>query len=467
VDDMTVRRLHSVGKTLPAATRPARAALLLVALVAVGCAGRGRSHGELVAPTMPLLPEHALLDVQVLIFDPGLPETEQEGEEGASAEKREGEDAKETGGEDGVYPTVRRAEALYFPCKLRGTLAGSGQWGAVEVTSRRSDALEVTVEGRILESDGETFALEIQAWDATGRRWLDGRYGVKTTEGQYMMTGRDPYQPVFNAIANDLAEKRNELSDEDLRTIREVSELRFAEEFAPDSFAGFLERDDGEVRVVRLPARDDPMYALLAEVRGRESMFIATQSGHFEQFCATASEPYSRWRWFAREETVAYKKLRRDALIRKGGAVGLAALAVGAAVMGNPAGIIELAAVTGVAGTALLWSAGNQKMTEADFHRDTLDELSQSFQAEVRPMVVEVEGRTVRLTGSVDEQYDKWRELLHQLYLAESAMPRTLDAHILGDGEVAEADPEAPAEATGAGPVAPPPAGASGVVSSE
>jgi hypothetical protein len=49
-----------------------------------------------------------------------------------------------------------------------------------------------------------------------------------------------------------------------------------------------------------------------------------------------------------------------------------------------------------------------------------LKELSQSFQAEVAPQVVDVEGRTLRLTGSAEEQYREWRELLRQLYLEET-----------------------------------------------
>ena len=192
----------------------------------------------------------------------------------------------------------------------------------VEFVPRRSDALEVTVRGRIIQSDGETLEVAVDASDATGRRWIDDRYKIKTSEAQHMDAHQEPYQRLFNAIANDLAEARDELADDELRNIRSVSELRFAGDFAPDAFQGYLTEDDGEVEIVRLPARDDPMFGLLAEVRGRESMFLATQSGQFERFCAEMARPYTSWRWFAREELVAYKKLRRQALIRKGLAAG-------------------------------------------------------------------------------------------------------------------------------------------------
>jgi hypothetical protein len=34
--------------------------------------------------------------------------------------------------------------------------------------------------------------------------------------------------------------------------------------------------------------------------------------------------------------------------------------------------------------------------------------------------VVDVEGRTLRLTGTAEEQYREWRKLLHQLYIEEN-----------------------------------------------
>ena len=52
--------------------------------------------------------------------------------------------------------------------------------------------------------------------------------------------------------------------------------------------------------------------------------------------------------------------------------------------------------------------------------RRALKELTQSFQAEVAPQVVEVEGHTLRLTGTVEDQYREWRKLLKQLYEEET-----------------------------------------------
>jgi hypothetical protein len=49
-----------------------------------------------------------------------------------------------------------------------------------------------------------------------------------------------------------------------------------------------------------------------------------------------------------------------------------------------------------------------------------LKELSDSFQNEVAAQVVDLEGQTLKLTGTAEEQYREWRRLLHQIYLEEN-----------------------------------------------
>jgi hypothetical protein len=40
-------------------------------------------------------------------------------------------------------------------------------------------------------------------------------------------------------------------------------------------------------------------------------------------------------------------------------------------------------------------------------------------------MVVDVDGRTLQLKGSAEEQYAEWRQLLKQLYENETGLPAT------------------------------------------
>ena len=60
---------------------------------------------------------------------------------------------------------------------------------------------------------------------------------------------------------------------------------------------------------------------------------------------------------------------------------------------------------------------------EALVHAETMRELGDTFDAEVRPAVLEVEGKTITLSGSVESQFDQWRELLRDIYVTETGLP--------------------------------------------
>ena len=53
-------------------------------------------------------------------------------------------------------------------------------------------------------------------------------------------------------------------------------------------------------------------------------------------------------------------------------------------------------------------------------HKESIRELGESFDSEVEPLVVEVEGQTRRLTGSAEERYREWRRILREIYAVET-----------------------------------------------
>jgi hypothetical protein len=57
---------------------------------------------------------------------------------------------------------------------------------------------------------------------------------------------------------------------------------------------------------------------------------------------------------------------------------------------------------------------------EAEIHSAAIKELSESFGSEMQPVVMEFEGKQYELTGSAEEQFKRWRELLKQIYIAET-----------------------------------------------
>ncbi|MBN1237481.1 MAG: hypothetical protein JXB36_03215, partial [Gammaproteobacteria bacterium] len=142
---------------------------------------------ELTAPAQSL-PEEELLDVGIVLFDAGVPE--------GRIEKSEQEQLLE----QGIYAHIRRAEAVYMAVQLRDALQRSGQWGMVLVTPEQSTAADLSVNGRIVQSDGDTVRVEVEAVDAAGRTWLDEEYDYRTPAAVYdtrRYAGADPYQDLF------------------------------------------------------------------------------------------------------------------------------------------------------------------------------------------------------------------------------------------------------------------------------
>ena len=70
----------------------------------------------------------------------------------------------------------------------------------------------------------------------------------------------------------------------------------------------------------------------------------------------------------------------------------------------------------------LFRSSGFDKGAEVKMHSDSLKQLGESFQSEVQPMVIEVEGRTLQLKGTAEEQFQEWRKLLRELYENETGL---------------------------------------------
>lgn len=71
-----------------------------------------------------------------------------------------------------------------------------------------------------------------------------------------------------------------------------------------------------------------------------------------------------------------------------------------------------------------MFASGLKKQTQSEIHVEALHELNTSFEADLKPKVIEVKGRAVTLTGSAEAQYENWRHLLRQIYIQETGLPR-------------------------------------------
>ena len=349
----------------------------------------------------PAMPEDQLLDVGVRLFDPGL----------------EMLDEKEIM----TAPEIRKAEARFFPTVLVDTLQRSGHWGAVRVEPAQTGVTDIVLDGRIIESTGEELQLEITASDSSGAQWYTRRYEGTASKYSYdAKRGPDPFQDVYNRIVNDLALYRARLQPAKVRELRTISELRFAESFSPQAFGGYLQTDKkGISRIQRLPADNDPMLARIRQIRERDNLFVDTLQDYYNGFARQMSGPYQDWRKESYTESLAYKELRQQATLRT--VAGIAAVLVGAAAATTGDSSTSRAAGTiGVIGGASMIKSGMDKRAESKMHAETLLELGGSLGAEISPQVIHLDERSVTLTGTVEDQYTQWREILHGIYAAET-----------------------------------------------
>jgi len=377
--------------------------LLLPLMILAGCS----SHTVKTTQATPVIQEHAeipeaeLMDVGIYLFDPGL-------------DNANNDDLI-------IFPEIRNAESRFMPYRLMETLQTSSAWGAVRVIPATQDAVDVTVAGLILQSDGEQLKVQVTVKDATGRQWYEKEYDALASKYAYtkQRTGNvppEPFQNLYNLIANDMLKyRRDNLEGLALRTIRTTAELKFAQDFSPSAFGGHLSTDkDGQLQIIRLPAEGDPMLQKIRQIRERDYLFVDTLQDYYGSFVDEMDKPYKQWRGQSYNEVIALRELKREALIRT--IAGVATVIGGIAASGSNNSSGRAAGSVAVAGGAYMIKSGFDKRAESEMHVEALQELGDSLEAAIEPQVIELEDRTITLSGTVENQYDQWRQLLREIY---------------------------------------------------
>ena len=349
------------------------------------------------------IPEDQLMDVGIYTF------TSEE------ISEKEAED-------EGTSNEIRKAEGHFMPYHLKNTLHQSSHWGAVRVIPAETDSMDLFVKGQIKESNGEHLTLEIEVVDATGRRWFTKKYKKEATRTSYAgnrPAEKDAYQDLYNLIANDMADFKKKLTSEDINKIRTTAKLKFAEDFAPDAFDGYLAKGKkNQTEIKRLPADDDPMMARLLKIREREYMYVDTLNEQYDAFYNEMWPSYENWRQLNMTERKAMREIKRKALTRQLLGALLVAAAIAAGSSDSSAGTAVQAGMI-LAGTQVIISGFNISK-EAEINEAAIQELSESFGGEMKPVVMEFEGKQYELTGSAEEQFIQWRALLRKIYYAET-----------------------------------------------
>lgn len=350
------------------------------------------------------LPENALLDVGISIFDENVPDDYDERIE------------------EIIMPEVRRAESQYVPYFAKNLLQSTGNWGAVRVVPRPTHAVDVMVTGKIISSNGESMEIEASVTDATGTLWFSKNYTALASKYAYeegMPESIDAFQAIYKNLADDMLVYRQTLSTEDVQRIRGTAELKFAREFSREAFADHVvETTPGQYDIARLPAENDPMLERVRRVREREYLFIDTLDEYYANFYRQMYPAYQDWRRASYDQAIAYQELRAQSRARVLG--GTMAIIGGVAAMyeSNNA-YVDASGIVGVVAGASLITSAVQKRHEAEQQADRLRELGSAAEAELVPTTIELENQTMRLQGNVDQQYAELRRILRRVYFED------------------------------------------------
>lgn len=319
-------------------------------------------------------PMTPLLDIGVVIFDPGI----------------KAEDSP-------VFSAVRELEARLLAIDLRHTLTESGAWGAVRLLPERSLVAPLAVTARLIHSDGRDLVLEVDARDATGRVWLAQtlRGRVDTSSEGVTTSGADPFAAVWYEIANRLLAQWQSTPPAQRDALLDIAELRYAASLAPDPFAGYLESGDDRWRMLRRPAANDPMFARIDAIRDSELMFIDAIDEQYVDLQSEMGDTYAAWRDATRDrarwlENYAQRAGRRDNSARSG----------------------SFASLQSVYGTYRA-----VKVQEQD-----LFDYALGLRNETQPTVLDYEGRAVSLEGTLQARYRQWRKLLADIFRVEQGL---------------------------------------------
>lgn len=345
------------------------------------------------------IPEEELLDIGILLFDPNIPDEDKEL----------------------IFPEIRKAEARYIPYHLKKTLQDTAFWGGVWILPEKSEAIDLIISGRIEVSNGLDVSIRIGAWDITGKEWVNKVYSSTIAQSSYSKRRdltQDPYQNIYNKIANDLVQIKQDLKQQELQRINEIGDIRFAAELIPGVYKDYLTKNKKNIyEAVRLPDNEDSMMQRVYNIQEREFLLLDTLNEYYAQLYENISQPYENWRKLSREDMITYEELKKSARTRK--MLGAAAL-IGAIVSDGDSQASKSMQQMAIYGGMEAMKSGFSKTSEAKIYKESMKELGTAFDTEAEPLIIELEGQTIRLTGSAQEKFLEWRKLLKQIYTDET-----------------------------------------------
>ncbi len=308
-----------------------------------------------------------------------------------------------------VFSEIRENEVHYLPYVLRNTLLEANEWGAVRVLPEDDPSVDLQISGTVLRSDGERLEIEIVAMDSSGRQWLQKTYADTTTLDDYPEATRftpgnrfdpnsftDPFQDLYDQVANDLLAVRQALDPNELVNIKRVSEMIYASDLSPQTFSHTLtETEDGLLTVNSLLAESDPMLARVAEMRLRHNVFIDTVDEYYEALYEEMQPSYVIWRRYSHDQIAEDERVTAQ---------------------------IEEYDIDNFESerTYLSLMQRYDRFRWSKIYEQEFRELAAGFNNELAPAILKLSEQVNGVSGPMTEQYTQWRKILRDLFKLET-----------------------------------------------
>ncbi len=309
---------------------------------------------------------------------------------------------------DWIFDEIKLKETQFLPHLLSKALIESDLWGAVRVLPEADPSLVITIRGEIISSTGLDLAVHINATDSSGRVWLAQDYADVAQLSDYPESTRftygnrfdganyvDPFHDLYKQVANDLLAARDGLDDGLLAETLQIADLVYARDLAPERFASTLTKnEEGLLRLVTLPAADDPMLARVSDMRYRHHLFIDTVDEYYQTLYEDIQPAYVLWRRYSLDQTE--ETLSREA---------------------TPPSTTTY----GDSRSFLALSQRYDRFKWSKIYEHEFTELAAGFNNELAPAMLALNGQVHGLSGTMEQQYREWRGILRALFELETA----------------------------------------------
>ena len=359
--------------------------------------------------------------------------------------------------EKGVWPEVRKTESIRSAVRIKEAITRLNQFERVTVAPSTTVSADLFLRGKILESTSEVMKIRWNLIDARGVEWIDWKTSDHRValgwHQRFYEPGKDAFQPLWNEIARDVYErlknfarnhvntmKQNESRSDrgrstTLSTLEEISHTRdlvLARFFAPDLYGDTIrvnDRDQWEIAYLPDPTTEE---WLRTQAFARKDQEVASlYDEHYAAFFEKVNPNYEKWLNevypYAREMRLEERRYKVERAV---GGIILAASAVAAAGADSmEARETALAVGSAVGGGLIIKSL----IDRADFKANLglFDEMSQSYHDTFAPVNLEIQGETVTLQGKAAAQFERWRQVVHELYTHENTDAFTI--HIVDE----------------------------------